>query len=286
MTRRIRIRHGGPASPGPGGRCPASGRRAMIYNLQILRALAAYLVFLTHFGQYAGPVLPKPDILAFGAFGVDVFFVLSGFIMFVSTDGRGESARRVPAAAGGARRAGLLARHRRSRPHRDDRPEAHRHRRTCGRNTWCSRCCSCRSRGAATSSRWSRSAGRSTTRCSSTLVFAGLMLVPTLAQRALAGGRDLPRAGASRAFAAARPLLGVLHETDRDRVRRRHRARLRLSAPPRPGPRLSDPARGGRGCRGSRPARPRRPGCRRCSTASRPNRPALSGPWSGVRPRP
>lgn len=63
----------------------------MLYNLQILRALAAYLVFLTHFGLYAGPILPRPDCLAFGAAGVDVFFVLSGFIMFVSTDGRGET---------------------------------------------------------------------------------------------------------------------------------------------------------------------------------------------------
>ncbi len=60
----------------------------MLYNLQILRALAAYLVFLTHFGLYAGPILPRPDVLAFGAAGVDVFFVLSGFIMFVSTSGR------------------------------------------------------------------------------------------------------------------------------------------------------------------------------------------------------
>lgn len=79
-------------SPELSGRSPASGRRAMIVNLQILRALAAYLVFLTHFGPYAGSILPRPDCLTFGAAGVDVFFVLSGFIMFVSTRGRGEGA--------------------------------------------------------------------------------------------------------------------------------------------------------------------------------------------------
>ena len=65
----------------------------MIYNLQILRALAAYLVFLTHFGPYAAPILPRPDLFAVGAAGVDIFFVLSGFIMFMSTAGRRENAR-------------------------------------------------------------------------------------------------------------------------------------------------------------------------------------------------
>lgn len=62
----------------------------MIYSLQVLRALAAYLVFLLHFSLYAGQVLPRPDLLAFCAAGVDIFFVLSGFIMFVSTHGRAE----------------------------------------------------------------------------------------------------------------------------------------------------------------------------------------------------
>ncbi len=76
----------------------------MLYNLQILRALAAYLVFLTHFGLYAGLVLPRPDVLAFGAAGVDVFFVLSGFIMFVSTGARSARGEGGPAQAGSSRR--------------------------------------------------------------------------------------------------------------------------------------------------------------------------------------
>jgi exopolysaccharide production protein ExoZ len=91
VTRRIGFRHGDPVSPRPdaGSR---EWRRVVITNLQILRALAAYLVFLTHFGPYAGPILPRPDALAFGAAGVDVFFVLSGFIMFVTTAGPDASA--------------------------------------------------------------------------------------------------------------------------------------------------------------------------------------------------
>jgi exopolysaccharide production protein ExoZ len=91
VTRRIGFRHGDPVSPRPdaGSR---EWRRVVITNLQILRALAAYLVFLTHFDPYAGPILPRPDALAFGAAGVDVFFVLSGFIMFVTTAGPDASA--------------------------------------------------------------------------------------------------------------------------------------------------------------------------------------------------
>ena len=56
--------------PGRAGRDPGWPAR-MIYNLQVLRALAAYLVFLLHFSLYAGPVLPRPDLLTFGAAGVD-----------------------------------------------------------------------------------------------------------------------------------------------------------------------------------------------------------------------
>ncbi len=133
----------------------------MIYNLQILRALAAYSVFLTHFGLYAGPILPRPDALAFGAVGVDVFFVLSGFIMFVSTAG-GTRPRGVPAAPGDPCGAPLLARHPSAGADRARRTEAHRiiELRT---EYVVQSCCSCRFCGTATSSHLIRSAGRSIT---------------------------------------------------------------------------------------------------------------------------
>jgi exopolysaccharide production protein ExoZ len=52
----------------------------MIVSLQLLRFLAAACVLLTHArGEYEGLTL-------FGAFGVDVFFIISGFIIYVITD--------------------------------------------------------------------------------------------------------------------------------------------------------------------------------------------------------
>lgn len=60
----------------------------MLYNLQILRALAAYLVFLTHLGQYAGSILPRPDFLAFGAAGVvPVYWLVTGIIALLALAG-------------------------------------------------------------------------------------------------------------------------------------------------------------------------------------------------------
>lgn len=51
----------------------------MIVSVQFLRFLAAFFVVLTHsLGEYAWA---KP----FGAFGVDIFFVISGFIIYVIT---------------------------------------------------------------------------------------------------------------------------------------------------------------------------------------------------------
>ena len=58
----------------------------MIYNLQYLRALAALLVVLYH-GQaiWNGFAVQKLALFDAGAGGVDVFFVISGLIMWVTT---------------------------------------------------------------------------------------------------------------------------------------------------------------------------------------------------------
>jgi peptidoglycan/LPS O-acetylase OafA/YrhL len=52
----------------------------MIANLQILRAVAAYLVVFNHAGR--GP------FATFGHFGVDLFFVISGFVMVFTTSAK------------------------------------------------------------------------------------------------------------------------------------------------------------------------------------------------------
>jgi exopolysaccharide production protein ExoZ len=66
-----------------------------IESLQAGRALAALAVLLLHASDVAtafgGPV-PGSGLLAFGYLGVDFFFVLSGFIIYHSTAGRGRSA--------------------------------------------------------------------------------------------------------------------------------------------------------------------------------------------------
>lgn len=64
--------------------------------LQAVRAVAALAVLLHHAGhtahKYGGP-LPFLDITRMARFGVDLFFVLSGFIILYATVGRGLSLR-------------------------------------------------------------------------------------------------------------------------------------------------------------------------------------------------
>ncbi len=69
-------------------------------HIQALRGLAAMLVLLSHLALIEGrtaanPVLPQG--LDWGMMGVDLFFVISGFIMvYVTRDWQSGSARRVP----------------------------------------------------------------------------------------------------------------------------------------------------------------------------------------------
>lgn len=64
----------------------------MIYNLQSIRAAAAILVFFYHSEIYWKDVLPSTWLFKLGLAGVDVFFVLSGFIMAATTTSRDVSA--------------------------------------------------------------------------------------------------------------------------------------------------------------------------------------------------
>lgn len=57
----------------------------MIYNFQALRAVAALLVTFVHLEIFASMIGIDQSTLSFGHFGVDLFFVLSGFVIVHST---------------------------------------------------------------------------------------------------------------------------------------------------------------------------------------------------------
>ena len=62
-------------------------KRSKLLGLQILRGLAAWFVVFQHINQAYfdwKPPLKFMEIFNYGGFGVDIFFVLSGFIMYYS----------------------------------------------------------------------------------------------------------------------------------------------------------------------------------------------------------
>jgi exopolysaccharide production protein ExoZ len=60
----------------------------MLLNVQALRGLAAFLVVFVHLERLAELAGLPPGLTVFGNSGVDVFFVISGLIMVVTTSGR------------------------------------------------------------------------------------------------------------------------------------------------------------------------------------------------------
>jgi peptidoglycan/LPS O-acetylase OafA/YrhL len=63
-----------------------------IQNIQALRGIAVLAVVLFHFlyieEKYGGSETLLPDVLQFGMIGVDLFFVISGFVMVTVTRGK------------------------------------------------------------------------------------------------------------------------------------------------------------------------------------------------------
>jgi peptidoglycan/LPS O-acetylase OafA/YrhL len=67
--------------------------RGRIASVQMLRFLAAFAVLLGHVeiftyhtGQYLGITLNRPPLISHSAFGVDLFFAISGFVMIISSE--------------------------------------------------------------------------------------------------------------------------------------------------------------------------------------------------------
>lgn len=57
----------------------------ILYNIQSLRAFAAYLVVLVHLSPLMTRLGVSQDHIGFGTVGVDLFFVISGFVMVYTT---------------------------------------------------------------------------------------------------------------------------------------------------------------------------------------------------------
>lgn len=66
-----------------------------LLNIQALRGVAVLLVVVFHLTlierKYGGSTTILPDFLQFGMFGVDLFFVISGFVMVTVTRGKFQS---------------------------------------------------------------------------------------------------------------------------------------------------------------------------------------------------
>ena len=63
-----------------------------IQNIQALRGIAVLLVVVFHLTfietKYGGPATLLPDFFTYGMSGVDMFFVISGFVMVAVTRGK------------------------------------------------------------------------------------------------------------------------------------------------------------------------------------------------------
>ncbi|MGH6877177.1 MAG: acyltransferase family protein [Rhizomicrobium sp.] len=71
---------------------PTGSEGLMLYNIQALRAAAAFLVVLVHLDRLAELAGFGKNATVFGNSGVDLFFVISGLIMVVTTTERPQTA--------------------------------------------------------------------------------------------------------------------------------------------------------------------------------------------------